>query len=158
MSLNDWILSLHLLTAFAYVGAEVVFNAMIVALWRTDSTRRVASFMTVSRIATVLVMVGSLGVLVFGVWLSITKDPYDPWDLWIVASLVLWAIAGWLGSQVGNGYGSASLEAVKQAEAGIDKTPALAETFGPSRIFWLHVLSNVAILLIVVLMIWKPGA
>ena len=36
MSLNDWILSLHLLSAFAYVGAEVVFWAMIVALSAGD--------------------------------------------------------------------------------------------------------------------------
>ena len=47
MDLNDWILSLHLLTAFALVGAEVIFWIMIVALWGTDSTSRVASLMRV---------------------------------------------------------------------------------------------------------------
>lgn len=158
MSLNDWILSLHLLSAFAYVGAEVVFSAMIVTLWRTDSTRRVASFMRLSRLATVLVMVGSAGTIVFGVWLSITKEPYDLWDAWVVAAIVLWAVAGWLGQQAGTGYGNASLEAAKLAETGTERSPALAETFGASRAFWLHVVSTVVIVAILVLMVWKPGA
>lgn len=158
MSLNDWILALHLLAAFAMVGAQVVFNAMIVTLWRTDSTRKVASFVPVSRLATVLVLAGTAGTVVSGVWLSITREPYDPWDAWIVASLVLWAVAGGLGARVGKGYGGPSLEAVEQAEAGTERDPRLAETFGASQTFWLHVASNVVIVVILVLMIWKPGA
>ena len=47
MDLNDWILSLHVLSAFALVGAMVIFWIMIVALWGTDSTSRVASLMRV---------------------------------------------------------------------------------------------------------------
>lgn len=125
MSLNDWILALHLLAAFAYVGSVVVFNAMIASLWRTDSTRRVASFMTVSKIATAMILAGSAGTLVFGVWLSISKDPYDPWDLWIIAAFVLWAAAGWLGTEAGKGYGNASLEAAKLAEAGTERSAAV---------------------------------
>lgn len=158
MSLNDWILALHLLAAFALITAEVAFTTMIVSLWKTDSTRRVTSFMLLSRVATVLVIVGTLGTIVFGVWLSISKDPYDVWDLWVIVAIVLWAAASGLGQQAGNAYGSASLEAVKLAEAGTERDPALASTFGPSRAFWLHVASNVAIVLILIDMVWKPGA
>ena len=59
MDLNDWILALHLLAAFALVGAEVIFGAMIVTLWRENSTVRVNSFFGVSRIATVMVLAGA---------------------------------------------------------------------------------------------------
>jgi uncharacterized membrane protein len=158
VSLNDWILSLHLLSAFAYVAAEVVFTAMIVSLWRTESTRRVSSFMPVSRIATGLVLLGSLGTLVFGIWLSISKEPYDLWDFWVIAAIVLWAVAGGLGQQAGNAYGSAGMEATRLATSGTETNPALAETFGASRAFWFHLVSTVAILAILVLMVWKPGA
>ena len=75
MDLNDWILSLHLLSAFALVGAEVVFWIMIVALWGTDSTSRVASLMRVSQVGTGMVAVGSLGTIVFGIWLAISARP-----------------------------------------------------------------------------------
>ena len=107
MDLNDWILSLHVLTAFALVGAQVIFWIMIVALWGTDSTGRVASLMRVSKVATVMVAVGSLGTIVFGVWLAISLDAYQVWDGWVIAAIVLWAIAVEVGRRAGTGYGAA---------------------------------------------------
>ena len=34
----------------------------------------------------------------------------------------------------------------------------IGDTFGPSRAFKLHLVSNVAIVLLAIDMIWKPGA
>jgi hypothetical protein len=34
----------------------------------------------------------------------------------------------------------------------------VADTFGASRAFWLHVASTAIIILILIIMIWKPGA
>ena len=158
MELNDWILSLHVLSAFAMVGAMVIFWIMIVSLWGTDSTSRVASLMRVSQVGTLLIAVGSLGTIIFGVWLSISVDAFDIWDGWVIAAIVLWAVAGGLGQQAGNAYGSAGMEATRLATSGTETNPALAETFGASRAFWFHLVSTVAILAILVLMVWKPGA
>ena len=158
VELNEWILALHLLAAVLIVAAEVIFGAMVVTLWRTDSTRRVDSFYRLSQVATVMVIAGTVGTLVFGVWLAISKDPYDLWDGWVIAALILWALAGWTGQQAGNAYGSAGMEAKKLAAAGTPTSPLVAETFGPSRAFRFHVASNVAILLLLIDMIWKPGA
>ena len=158
MSLNDWILALHLLAAFSLVAAEVAFSIMIAALWRTDSTERVTSFMTISRVATVLVIVGSLGTIVFGVWLAISKDPYNLWDFWVIAAIVLWALTAYVGQQAGNIYGNVAMEAERLAKAGTPTSPAVAETFGQSRAFWFHVAATVLVILILIDMIWKPGA
>lgn len=158
MELNDWILSLHLLAAALLVGAEVVFGAMIVTLWRENSSVRVNSFFRVSQIATWMVQAGSAGTLVFGVWLSISKDPYEPWNGWIIAALVLWAIAGGLGARAGQAYGAAGMEARRLAGNGDVSSHLVGETFGPSTAFKLHVVSNVAIVLLLIDMIWKPGA
>ena len=158
MELNDWILALHLLAAFALVGAEVIFGAMIVTLWKEASTVRINSFYRVSQIATWMVQAGSVGTLIFGIWLSISKDPYDPWDGWIIAAFVLWAISGGLGARSGMAYGAAGMEARRLAAEGTQTSPALAETFGPSKAFQLHLVSNVAIVLLLLDMIWKPGA
>ena len=158
MSLNDWILALHVLSAFALVGALVIFWITIVALWNTESTTRVASLMTVSRVGTVMIAAGSIGTVVFGVWLAISLEAYQLWDGWVIAAIVLWAIATEVGRRAGMGYGEAGLEAGKLASAGTQTSPALAETFGASRPFWFHAASSALFLLILVDMIWKPGA
>ena len=43
--------------------------------------------------ATCWIGIGSIGVLVLGVWLAIDADAYQVWDGWVIAALVLWAIA-----------------------------------------------------------------
>jgi uncharacterized membrane protein len=158
MDLNDWILSFHVLSAFALVGAQVIFWIMIVSLWGTDSTSRVASLMHVSRVGTVFVIVGSLGTIVFGVWLAISVDGYELWDGWVLAAIVLWAIAAAAGQRGGAAYGEAGMEAQRLASAGTETSPQVAETFGASRAFQLHTVSSLLILLILIDMIWKPGA
>jgi uncharacterized membrane protein len=158
MSLNDWILALHLLSAFALIGALVIFWIMIVALWNTDSTTRVASLMTVSRVGTVMIAAGSIGTIVFGIWLAISLDAFQVWDGWVIAAIVLWAIAAEVGRRAGEGYGEAGLEAGKLAEAGTPTSPLVTETFGASRAFWFHAASSVLFVLVLIDMIWKPGA
>ena len=158
MGLNDWILALHLLAAFSLVGAQVIFSAQIVALWRTESTERVASFMTLSRVATVMVIAGTLGTVVFGVWLALSKDGYALWDGWILAAIILWALGSELGRRGGAEYEAAALRAGELAASGTRSSPEVAEAFGPSRGFWLHVATSAVIVLILIDMIWKPGA
>jgi hypothetical protein len=114
--------------------------------------------MRVSQVGTVLVAVGSLGTIIFGVWLSISLDAFHLWDGWVIAAIVLWAIAVELGRRAGGLYGEAGTEAQRLAQAGTDASPVVAETFRASRAFQFHTASSVVILLILIDMIWKPGA
>ncbi len=158
MSLNDWILALHLLAAVALVAAEVMFTVMIAALWRSDSPSKVASTMPLARIAAVLVIAGITGTIVFGVWLAISREEYQLWDGWVIAALVLWALGGYLGQKSGEGYQASGELGAKLAAEGTTTSPELAERFGPSRAFWLHNATLLVVVLILVDMIWKPGA
>src|SRR6185503_6737175 len=158
MELNDWILALHLLSAVAMVAAVTEFSVMIAALWRTDDPAAVTSFMRLGLVGNALVIVGSLGTIVFGVWLAISLDAYQLWDGWVIAALVLWAIVGAIGKQTGDGYKATSEMAAQLVSAGTPRSPELAAAMGASRAFWMHCLTTVLILLIVVDMIWKPGA
>ncbi len=158
MELNDWILALHLLSAVAMVAAVTVFSVMIAALWRTDDPAAVTSFMRLGLVGNALVIVGSLGTIVFGVWLAISLDAYQLWDGWVIAALVLWAIVGAIGKQTGDGYKATFVMAAQLVSAGTPRSPELAAAMGASRAFWMHCLTTVLILLIVVDMIWKPGA
>ena len=158
MSLDDWILSLHVLSAFALVAAEVAFTVMVVALWRTDSPARVAAMMRIARTGTLLVMIGMAGTLVFGIWLAISLDAYKLWDGWVIAALILWALGGFLGQKSGEGYQAGGELGEKLAAEGVTSSPELAESFGASRAFWFHNATLLVVLLILVVMIWKPGA
>ena len=62
--------------------------------------------MTYGRTAGILVGVGMMGAIIFGVWLAIHEEAYQVWDGWILASLVLWAIGGWAGGQAGRAFES----------------------------------------------------
>jgi hypothetical protein len=97
------------------------------------------SAMRFGRSAGILVGAGLGLVLVFGIWLAIDVDGYELWDPWILASLVLWALSGWVGGRAGQAF---ERDPVGQRQAGIRFQTA----------------SSVAILVILVLMIWKPGA
>jgi uncharacterized membrane protein len=158
VELNDWILALHLLSAVALIGAQVVMTTALVSVWRSDDPARIATAGSVARVGVPLVMIGSTGTLVFGVWLAISLDRYELWDGWIIAALVLWAIGGYLGSTAGQAYGESFGRAGGLAAEGTTSSPELATTFGATRVFWMHAASVLVAFAILVLMIWKPGA
>ena len=158
MSAYDWLLFLHVASAFAMVAAYVVFTVVLVAGWRTDRPTSVLALFHVTRPAGVLIAAGALGTLVFGVWLAIYVDGYELWDGWILGALVLWAIATEAGRRGGALYGRAQESAQRLVAEGRDD--AASELRGQLRsrtALALHVTSGVAILLILVLMIYKPG-
>ncbi len=159
MELNDWILALHLLSAFALVGSLTIFSILIVAGWREERPGPILSFLRISLVANTLVIVGVLGTIVFGVWLALSVDAYDIWDGWIIASLVLWAVGSELGRRAGEIYAPIADRARELATSSPDTPNAeLGAMMRSSRALWYHVGSSAAILVILVLMIWKPGA
>ena len=76
----------------------------------------------------------------------------------MIAALVLWALGGFLGQKSGEGYTAGGELAEKLSADGVTSSPELAETFGASRAFWLHNATLLVVLLILIVMIWKPGA
>ena len=134
----DWLLFLHVLSAFA-LGATVVMLSAL-ALGATSSRR-------VFTVADVLWNVGGLGTLVLGIWLAIYLDAYQVWDGWILAAIALWAIATELGRRARQ-----DLEPAVTAGEG---DAAVAPAQGAALMHWLRA---AAVLALLVLMIWKPGA
>ena len=159
VSLNDWILALHLLAATSLVGAMTAFSIFIVSIWNDDRPSRVLSTYRLAPPATAMVIAGMAGTIVFGIWLSISKDRYNPWDGWVIAAIVLWVIGSATGQRSGVEYVKAQTRAQELLDAGRDEaSPELVELVRNRRALALHVVSTVAVLLILVDMIWKPGA
>jgi uncharacterized membrane protein len=157
--LYDWLLVLHVLAAFAMVAAAVLFTALVVALRRAERPSQLVALYRIARPAEALVAVGSVGTLVFGIWLAIYLDEYHPWDPWIVGALALWIANGAAGSPVGKHFRAARDRALERVRAGDDAPDATLEaTLSAGRPLLLHLVSVAALLGILVLMIFKPGA
>jgi hypothetical protein len=134
----DTLLFLHVLAAFALVATVVIFSAF--ALGAATDSRVLA-------VGNVLWAVGGLGTLVFGIWLALYVENYEIWDGWIVAAIVLWAIATELGRRAQIGYTVTTVSAEGAAAPADDRQAAL-----------LHWLRSLLVLALLVVMIYKPGA
>ena len=159
MSFDDWILALHLLSAFAYVAGMMVFWVLIVAVRRTDTPDETIRMQPVVRVGTIGTGIGAAGTIVFGIWLAFSFGGYDIWDGWIIAAIVLWAVAGGVGGRTGKEYQKGMDKARELEDAG--QTGPNAELLALNRTqngVVLHAVASAALLLILIDMIWKPGA
>lgn len=159
MDLRDWLLALHVLSAFALVGSLVVFSVVIAFGWRTETAGAAVRLFRAVRGGNGLFAVGSIGTIVFGIWLAFLVDAYSILDLWIVAALVLWALLMESGRREGKLYDEARDRARELLAAGDDgPSPDLASKLRSRPALLFHVASSVLALLLLVDMIWKPGA
>ena len=159
MSFDDWILALHLLSAFAYVAGMIVFWVLIVAVRRTDTPDGTIRMAPVVKVGTIATAVGAVGTIVFGLWLTFSVGGYRIWDFWIIAALVLWALAGGVGGRTGKEYQKGMHKALELEGAG--QTGPNAELLALNRTqngVVLHAIASAALLLLLIDMIWKPGA
>ena len=101
MSFVDWALAVHVLSAFAYVAGLVLFWVLIVAVRRVDTPEETLRMEPIVKVGNVAVGLGAVGTIVIGIYLAFAVDSYAIWDGWIIAALVLWAVAGALGQRTG---------------------------------------------------------
>jgi uncharacterized membrane protein len=159
VSFDDWILALHVLSAFAFAAGLILFWVLIVAVRKTDTPDGTIRMEPIVRIGNAVTGIGAGGTLIFGVWLAFSYGGYDIWDPWIIIALVLWAVAGAIGQRTGVEY-TAGMTKAKELEAAGQAGPS-AELLAVNRTqrgLWLHTAVSVVLLLIVIDMIWKPGA
>jgi len=156
----DWLLFVHVAFAFALVAALVVFWAVAVAARNVDGPAESLRYFRIARPANVLVMLGTVGTLVVGIWLAIDSGAYRVWDGWVIAAIVLWAVAGGTGQRGGQSYAKAQKLAERLVGEGRaeEPSPELRARLQDRRAMWLNIVSSAAVLAILVDMIYKPGA
>jgi uncharacterized membrane protein len=158
LTLYDWLLFLHVLAAVALVAALVLYTFLIAVSWNLDVPSHVVRVFHLTRTGDVLVGVGSIGVLVFGIWLAIDVDGYELWDGWILAAIVLWVVLGAVGSLTGKAYNAVRDRAKALAAEGNAPSSELNAMLRSSRGLMLHTVAVVVTLALLVDMIYKPGA
>ena len=159
MKFDDWLLALHVLSAFSLVAGMIVFWALIGAVRQIDTPAETLRLGPVAKVGNATVGAGMVGTIVFGVWLAFSRDGYEIWDAWIIAAIVLWAIGAAIGRNTGAEYMKGPKKAGELEQAG--QTGANAELLAvnrTSRGVLFHALASAVVVLILIDMIWKPGA
>ena len=160
MGLYEWLLVLHVTGAFFLIGGVVIaglLNASAIALDRRPS--EVATLFGLIRFAVPLIGIGMLLTLVIGLWL-VHEAPwnYGYGDTWVIVALVLWALAGWLGSVDGRYQRATGELAARLAAAGDAPSAELNARLRNVRALAISYGSGLAAFAVLGIMIWKPGA
>jgi uncharacterized membrane protein len=159
VSRYDWLLSLHVLSAFAFLTAYTMLSAILVVGRRTESVSAGIALLRLARPADVLAWAGATGTLVFGVWLAVEADEYRMWDGWIAGALVLWLVAEEAIRREDLFFRLARRRALAPAHPRApDRSAEPREVFRSRRALVLHLGGSAAMLGVLALMIFKPGA
>jgi uncharacterized membrane protein len=157
VSTYHWLLALHVTAAFLVFGGSVAAGVLNVLAVRAERPSDTAFLLRLIRVTLPAIGVGILGTLVLGIWLWHERH-YSIGAFWIWASIVLWALSGFLGQRGGEHQEKARKLAESLAAAGdaaTDELRAILRDPKGSAMSWL---AGVATLGILVLMIWKPGS
>jgi hypothetical protein len=160
VSFYDWLLFAHVATAFALVSALVTYWIVAVAARNVERPSDSVRYFRVTKQANVLVIVGTVGTLLLGIWLAIDADAYQVWDGWVLGAIVLWAISAFTGQRGGRTYAEAQKLAERLVGEGRGEEPnaELTTRLKDQNAMLLNIVSTLAVLLILIDMIYKPGA
>jgi uncharacterized membrane protein len=159
VSFDQWMLALHVLSAFSLVAGMILFWVLIVVGRRIDTPGDTLRLGPVAKVGNATVGIGLGGTIILGVYLAFAVDGYAIWDGWILAALVLWFVGTELGRRTGAAYMEAPRKAQELEAAGQSGPNAeLLALNRTSRGVFFHALTSAVVLLIIIDMIWKPGA
>jgi uncharacterized membrane protein len=154
---ETWALFFHLLGAFLFVGGLIVAAVAFEAARRRHVPGEIALLLAIARVAVLLVGVGTVTLLGFGLWLVDLGDwGYDAG--WVDAALALFVIVVVFGAIGGQRPKRARKLAARLSRAGEPESPELRALLDDRATLALNYLSALLVLAILVLMVFKPGA
>jgi uncharacterized membrane protein len=155
--MEDVALFFHLLGAFSFVTGAAIAGVAFEAARRRRTTSEVALLLGLSRIGVLLVALGTLLVLAFGLWLVDLGD----WGYsagWVDAALGLLLATILLGALGGQRPKRARKLAVRLAAERAPISAELRALLDDRATLAVHYLSALLLFAIIALMVFKPGA
>jgi len=153
----DWLLLLHLLAAFMFLCGAMVAGVLHWLAMRRTRPSEIALLLGLVNVTVPLIGIGSLAALGFGIWLT-DEAGYGFGDGWIIAALVLWVVSGALAGPAGKRLKRAREQAEELAAAGDQPSEELRRAVADRTALLLNYASFAALVAILVLMVFKPGA
>jgi uncharacterized membrane protein len=128
------LLFFHVLSAFLLFGAVVIYSAFVLGAPVDPRARMIAE---------ILWGVGGVGTLALGIWLALYLDAYKIYDGWIIAAIVLWFLATGTGARTS-----------RELQPATDGGPVAID----SRTAAMHWLRTLFVVVLLLVMVYKPGA
>jgi uncharacterized membrane protein len=153
----DWLLLFHVLGAFLLFAGSIVAGILQLAAVRRDRPSEIALLLGLIQPAVAAIGIGAILTLGLGLWLA-DDAGYGIGDGWVVAAIVLWVVGNALGWVGGRPLGRAAALAQRLAEDGDHPSEELHRAVADRSALLLSYASFAALIAILVLMVFKPGA
>ncbi len=157
MTATQWLLGVHLVGAFLFVSGAVAVGALHTAALRRERPSEIALLLRLARPAVALVGAGSLLTIGFGIWLA-KHAGFSLGDGWLSAALALWVVSVVLGGIGGRSARHTRYLAERLAADGDRPSDELRGALHNPVANALNWLSFLALVAVLALMVWKPGA
>jgi uncharacterized membrane protein len=152
-----WLLLFHMAGAFLVVGGATLAGIFNVAALRRERPSEIVVLFKLTRIAVVSVLIGMTVALAFGLWLVADLDFVKWTDAWVISAIVLWFVANALGSNGGRRDRRTRELAEQLAAQGDQPSTELRARLRDPVTLALSWGSGAVVVVILILMIWKPG-
>lgn len=153
----QWLIALHVLSAFLMLAGGVVAGALHIAAMKREKPSEIAALLGLIRSGVILAGLGSIGTIVFGM-LLVHHLHLSMGAGWLSAALALWVISLALGGAGGRPLRHVRYLAEQLAADGDQPSAELRAKVGARIHLVLNWGSGLATVAILVLMVWKPGA
>jgi uncharacterized membrane protein len=153
---TQWLLGFHLVGAFLFVSGAVAVGLLYGAAVRRELPSEVAFLLGLTRVAVLVVGVGALAALVFGASL-VHRSEFSFGDAWVSVSLALWIVSVVLGGIGGRSARHTRYLAEQLAADGDRPSEELRKALTDPAAQALNMASFLATIVILALMVWRPG-
>ncbi|HKG44616.1 MAG TPA: DUF2269 family protein [Gaiellaceae bacterium] len=156
MTTFEWLMVLHITGVFLLVGGGAMAAALNLMALRRERPSEVVVLFGLIRAAVVAIAAGALLAFVFGLWL-VHEAGFGYGDGWIVAAIVLFIVANAMGG-IG-GRRDERTAAYARDLAAVDDAPSaeLRRRVRDPISLGLSYGSGALLVVVLALMIWKPG-
>ena len=157
MSTYHWLLVFHVTGAFLLLGGGAFAASLNLMALGRDRPSDIVLLFGLIRIAVVAITLGTLLAFVFGLWL-VHEAHYGYGDGWVVAAIVALIAANALGGAGGRRDEKTAKLARELAAAGDEPSAELRARVHDPISLALSYGRGLLLVLVLALMIWKPGA
>jgi uncharacterized membrane protein len=156
MGKYEWLIFLHVTGAFLFLGALVAAIVLGVTAQRRERPSEIALLFKLTARLAVPFTLGFFLLLGIGLWL-VHVAGHSFGDAWVIAALVLFIVSNALGGIAGPRDKATRALAEELAASGDQPSPALQARLRDPVTLALGYGSALASLVVLALMIWKPG-
>lgn len=158
MDRYQWLIVVHVTGAFLVLGGATFGGILNFFAMRRERPSEIVLLYKMVRLAVSSISVGMVLTLVFGLWLVADEELVKWSDAWVILALILWVLANAMGGAGGRRETETRKLAQRLAADGDAPSPELRARMRDPLTLALSWGSGLVVIVILALMIWKPGS